>query len=85
MNSYLSVIGVAAILGLVILRLAIKAAVLNARLEGFREAQRQQMPIGNYGYGIGYRLLRFLATIGFLTVFGACLYAALAIYANLNH
>lgn len=63
--------------GLVILWLVIKVALLNARLEGFREAQ-QQVGNGYYGNSTSYGWLKIFAVIGFLTVCGLCFYVGLA-------
>jgi hypothetical protein len=67
--------------GLVILWLVIEAALLSARLEGFREAQ-QQVNNGSYGNGTGYGWLKVFAVIGLLTVCGLCFYVGLAVSAG---
>ena len=66
--------------GLIVVWLIIKVALLNARLEGHREAQ-QRMINGDYDNGTGYGWLKVLAAIGFLTVCGLCFYIGLAISA----
>jgi hypothetical protein len=63
--------------GLVVVGLVIRIAMLNARLDGFREAQ-QQINNGNYNDRTGWGCLKIFAAIGFLTVCGLCFYLGLA-------
>jgi hypothetical protein len=63
--------------GMIITGLLIRIALLNARLEGHRDAQ-QLLANGNNDNNVGYGCLRVLAIIGFLTVCGLCFYIGLA-------
>jgi len=67
---------IVAIGGLVATGLLIKIALLNARLEGHREAQRQ-LTNGTYDHDKGDGCLKILAVIGFLAICGLCFYVGL--------
>ena len=71
---------VIAIVGFTVLVLLVKIATLNARMEGFRDAQQQMGNYGNnYAGGSLWGLVKILAIIGFLAVCILCLYAGMAL------
>lgn len=63
----------------IILGLAFKVALLNERLEGFREAQRQQQPTPNGpSANVEVGCFRILAIIGLVAICGLCFWLGLA-------
>ena len=62
---------------LIVLGLAIKVAVLRARLEGQYEAYRQ-MANGHPANRAGIGCLQLLAVIGFIAICALCIYLGMA-------
>jgi hypothetical protein len=67
--------------GLIVLGLIVKVALLNARLQGFREAQPHIINGGLVAPN-GTGCLRVFAVIGLVIFLGTCLYLGIALAAT---
>jgi hypothetical protein len=54
--------------------LVVKIMILRARIDGMRVAQQQMFPASPPTGGLGYRLFKALALIGFLTICGGLVF-----------